>query len=73
MTGMRAVRKFIRDGVYGLIAEFIELGLTVAWAAARCSEVAQAQRHYRAHRPEHLADRMDRAHREARLRTWPPS
>ena len=61
MRAMGAVWQFVRTGLTGIIAAYVELGDSVA--ATR-----QVRLRYRAARPEHLADRMDRAHREGRPR-----
>lgn len=56
---MRPMWQFVRTGVAGIIAAYVELGDDIA--AAR-----QARRWYRVARSEHLADRMDRAYRQGR-------
>lgn len=56
---MSAVGRFVRDGFVGIIAAYVELGDSLA-------AIRQARRHHRT-RPEHQADRMDRAYREG----WP--
>ena len=48
------VWQFVRTGFAGIIAAYVELGDEIA-------AIHQARRQYRARRPEHLADRMDRA------------
>ena len=49
-------------GLIGLVAVYIELLIGVAAGIAMLRDLVGVRRRRRARRPEHLADRMDRAY-----------
>ncbi len=56
---MHRVRQFVQAGIAGLLPALVELVLT---AGSMIAMLVEARRRWRAHRPVHLADRMDRAY-----------
>lgn len=57
----RAVWRFVWTGFVGIVTVYAELGNSLA-------AVYRARQRYWERRPEHLADRMDRAYRRSRQR-----
>lgn len=64
---LKRVWEFVRIGVGGIVVAYQVLGYGIAAEIAMLRATMRARRERRARRPEHLADRMDRAWRNAHL------